>query len=77
MPVTLSIKEVPDDMADALRQRARQNHRSIQGELMCILEHAVGTRPFEARALLTRVRAMGVKTKAEAASLVREARDRR
>jgi plasmid stability protein len=38
MPVSFSIKNVPDDLADALRRRAEQNHRSLQGELMVILQ---------------------------------------
>lgn len=37
----LSIKEVPEDLAEALRQRAARNHRSLQGELMAIIEQAV------------------------------------
>lgn len=36
----LSIKDVPDQWAEALRQRAARNHRSLQGELMAILERA-------------------------------------
>ncbi|HXL99977.1 MAG TPA: Arc family DNA-binding protein [Rhizomicrobium sp.] len=36
MPVTLSIRDVPDDIAERLRARAKQNHRSMQGELMAI-----------------------------------------
>ncbi len=77
MPVTLSIKSVPDDLADALRARAKRNHRSIQGELMEILENAVNERPFRAQSLLARVRALGVRTPGEARSLVRTARDTR
>ena len=38
----LSIKDVPDAWAQALRQRAARNHRSLQGELMAIVEKAVG-----------------------------------
>jgi plasmid stability protein len=30
----LSIKDVPEEIAEALRQRAARNHRSLQGELM-------------------------------------------
>jgi len=37
----ISIKDVPDQWAETLRQRAARNHRSLQGELMAILEHAV------------------------------------
>jgi plasmid stability protein len=38
---TLSIKDVPESWAEALRQRATQNHRSLQGELMALVEQAV------------------------------------
>ncbi len=40
MPVNLSIKEVSDATADRLRARAERNHRSLQGELMAIIERA-------------------------------------
>ncbi len=36
----LSIKDVPASWAEALRQRAARNHRSLQGELMAIIEQA-------------------------------------
>lgn len=38
----LSIKDVPEEVAEALRQRAARNHRSLQGELMVIIQEAVG-----------------------------------
>ena len=37
----LSIKDVPESLAESLRQRATRNHRSLQGELMSIIESAV------------------------------------
>jgi len=40
MAVTLTIKQVPDRIAEKLRLRAAANHRSLQGELMAILEEA-------------------------------------
>lgn len=36
----LSIKDVPESLAEALRRRAARNHRSLQGELMAIIERA-------------------------------------
>ena len=55
----LSIKDVPEEVAEALRQRAARNHRSLQGELMAIIHQAVqpaaavgllsGARSFEGR----------------------------
>ena len=40
MPVNLSVKNVPDELAERLRSRAQRNHRSLQRELMAILERA-------------------------------------
>lgn len=40
MPVNLSVKNVPEALAAKLRERAARNHRSLQGELMAILEAA-------------------------------------
>ncbi len=37
----LSIKDVPEAWAEALRQRASRSHRSLQGELMAIIERAL------------------------------------
>jgi plasmid stability protein len=40
MALNLSIKGVPEALAERLRQRAARNHRSLQGELMAIIEAA-------------------------------------
>lgn len=40
MAVNLSVKNVPEALAARLRERAERNHRSLQGELMAILEIA-------------------------------------
>jgi plasmid stability protein len=78
MPVSLSVKDVPNDLADALRERAKQNHRSLQGELMDIIETAVRPRPFQALALWKRAQALGLKTPSgESVRMIRRDRDRR
>jgi plasmid stability protein len=43
MSVSLSIKNVPDDLAERLRTRAARNRRSLQRELMLILERAAAS----------------------------------
>jgi antitoxin FitA len=40
MGVSLSIKDVPEALAERLRRRAEANHRSLQGELLAIIERA-------------------------------------
>ncbi len=76
MPVNLSIKNVPDDVAEELRRRAAGNRRSLEGELLVILEESVtrdkGLSPSE---LLREIRSAGLRTPAESAQFVREERD--
>ena len=78
MPVNLSIKNVPDDVAEKLRKRAARHHRSLQGELMAILEEGLANRkvltPGE---LLSEVQGMGLKTPEESAIFIRKERDAR
>ncbi|MFH1045226.1 MAG: hypothetical protein V1796_09360 [Pseudomonadota bacterium] len=40
MSQTLTIRNVSDSLARKLKTRAERNHRSLQGEVMAILEHA-------------------------------------
>ncbi len=40
MGVSLSIKDVPEALAARLRERAQRNHRSLQRELMALVEQA-------------------------------------
>ena len=37
----LSVKDVPEAWAQALRERAARNHRSLQGELLALIQRAV------------------------------------
>ena len=78
MPVNFSIKNVPDEIAEALRDRAARNHRSLQGELMAILEATVGqTRTLTPREVLEEVRRLGVKTPSDSVDIIRRLRDSR
>ena len=78
MPVNLSIKNVPDELAGRLRERAARNHRSLQGELMAILERSVRDKVvLTPREILDEVRSLGLSTGTEATEMVREDRDRR
>lgn len=78
MPVNLSIKNAPDDVVRRLRERAERHHRSLQGELMAIIEAAARddrlARPAD---ILVRVRELGLRTPSEATAIVRADRDGR
>jgi plasmid stability protein len=78
MGVNLSIKNVPQHIADQLRRRAVRHHRSLQGELVAILEESVGQKHLlTPQQLLAEIRAAGLKTPAEATRFVRADRDGR
>ena len=77
MALSLSVKDVPPELAQALRERAARNHRSLQGEFLHILESAVGPKPFRARELWDEIRNLNFRTPDEAAAMVREDRDSR
>ena len=76
MPVTLSIKNVPDDVAQRLRERAARHHRSLQGELLAIVE-AVTEEELSAELFHERVRALGLASTYDSTQIVRRDRDSR
>ena len=61
MSINLSIKGVPETLAERLRARAERNHRSLQGELMQIIEQAAAE-PAVAPAAARRGVLRGTKT---------------
>ncbi len=78
MSVNLSIKDLPDDLAERLRERAQRNHRSLQGELMAIVEAAVGpARRMSAADIYARAKAAGLSAIDEFIEIVRAMRDAR
>ena len=40
---TLYVENVPDELYEALRKRAKQNHKSIAGEVISLLEERLPT----------------------------------
>lgn len=78
VPINLSIKNAPDDIVERLRERAARNHRSLQGELMAIIEEAVRPGPkryLSVGEVLARARALNLQQPDEAAALIRADRD--
>jgi antitoxin FitA len=76
MPTNLSIKNAPDDVVTRLKERAAKNHRSLQGELLAIIEKAVREPArLTPREALAEVRRLGLQTPTEAAAIIRAGRD--
>ena len=78
MGVNLSIKNAAEDIVDRLRARAARHYRSLQGELLTIVEEAVRLpERLTPEELLVEVRRLGVQTPTESASIARDDRDGR
>lgn len=75
---SLTIRNIPAPILALLKARAKQHHRSMQGEILAILEEATSA---PARRSLSqayaRMQATGLESTAEAAALVRADRDGR
>ena len=78
MSVNLSIKNVPTQLAKKLRLRAARHRRSLQGELMVILEESLtaGER-LTADEVLRKTRKLGLRTRSESTAMIRADRDAR
>lgn len=75
----LSIKNVPDEQIEALRERANRNHRSLQGELRAIIDSVVpatSKQKMTIEELSAYVKSLGLTSVDEATKWIREDRDR-
>ncbi len=43
--LTITIRDVPADLHRTLKERAKANNHSLQGELLTILQAVVGKKP--------------------------------
>lgn len=79
MSVSLSIKNVPEVILERLRARAERNHRSLQKELLAIIEAAVIEEQPEITVdeLVEYVRTLGLSTRESVTDWIRELRDGR
>ena len=57
MPMsTFTVKNIPEDLYDQLRQAASANHRSINSEIIVCIERAVRSRKLDVETILTNAR---------------------
>jgi len=76
--VSLSIKNVSEETLQRLRNRAERNHRSLQQELLDIVEAAASEESeFTVDDLVEYVRELGLSTPDQATRWIREMRDGR
>ncbi len=77
MTVTLSIKKVPEKLVKRLRRKAAIHRRSLQGELMAVLEEAASPTHLTVDELRQAVRRFGPPVSGNSTEMIREDRDAR
>ncbi len=78
MAVNLSIKNVDERIVERLRARAARHHRSLQGELLAIIEESANTEPsLTPEEALAHVRRRRLHTPAESVKMLRADRNAR
>lgn len=53
---SITIKEIPDDVYAALKQRAKQNRRSINSEVIYLIEQTVRSQRIDANSTIAAAR---------------------
>ena len=77
MAVTLSIKKVPEKLVKRLRSKAAVHKRSLQGELLAILEEATSPARMTVDELWEKARRLGPLGPGDSTKMIREDRDAR
>ncbi len=54
--VTVTIKNIPEQIYERIKAQAKINHRSINGEILSILEQAISIPPIDVKTTLERTR---------------------
>jgi len=52
--VTVTIKNIPEEIYERVKNQAKINHRSINGEILSILEQAISIPPIDIQATIKR-----------------------
>lgn len=71
------IKNVPAEMLSQLKAQAKENQRSLQGELVVILEGAVKPTRLSLEEVYSPITELGLSTDSESVEIIREERDAR
>lgn len=54
--MTITLKNIPDELHRRLKERAASHHRSLNSEIIAALEMLTRNEPFDAQSYLERVR---------------------
>ena len=53
---TITVKDIPDELYEAFKKKAAANHRSVNREMIYLIEQAVGQREIDVEQILAEAR---------------------
>ncbi|NBC18140.1 MAG: Arc family DNA-binding protein [Bacteroidetes bacterium] len=56
MPTTLTVRNVPPSLHARLKRRAKEHRRSLNSEVLAVLEEAVGEKATDRESLIDRIK---------------------
>lgn len=59
---TITVKNIPDDLYERLKQAAKTNRRSINSEIIACIERSVSPRPLDIETFLAEARQLRERT---------------
>jgi antitoxin FitA len=76
---SLTLKNIPEQKLEMLKRKAQEHHRSLQGEMMHLIDEALNApkNQLTLEGALARAKAMGLGGPNESTRMIREDRDAR
>jgi len=63
MATNFTLKNIPDDLYKKVKEKAERNHRSINGEIISMLDAATTPRPVDVDEMLAKARELRGRTR--------------
>ncbi len=66
MGISITVKNVPEELYKRVKARAEADRRSVNSEIILILDEALGVRPVKPEDMIARARALRERTRGAA-----------
>lgn len=63
MATNFTLKNIPEELYEKVKERAERNHRSINGEILSLLDAATAPKPLDLDELLAKARELRGRTR--------------
>lgn len=75
--MNLTIENVPEELVERLRARSHRHLRSLESEVLAVIEDALKPKRLTIEEAYQKVRALGLQTEGDSTEIIRHDRDSR